>query len=391
LAEGAAPVVDFSRDVWPASWISHPDAPVRAYGVFHFRKSFTLDRVPESFRVNVSGDNRYRLYVNGVSVCCGPQSSDPAHWRYETVDLAPYLRAGENVLAAGVWNFSDDPPYGMMGVQTAFLVQGVSALESVVNTNDSWRVLKNPAYSPLPVNGIKWGIFLGVGPGDIVDGARHPWGWESVAFDDSAWPKARVVRSAVPASVGTDVVWGLLPRSLPLMEELPQRLAALRLATGVTAGAGFVTGREPVTIPAGTHARLLLDQGMLTNAFPVVQVSGGKGSTIHLTYAEALIDADGAKGHRDEVAGREAFGFNDRFLTDGGTHRIFRPLGYRTYRYIDVAIDTGAEALVLEDLHGIATGYPFHAVGSFHSEDAELAKIWDAGWRTARLCAYDSM
>src|SRR5215213_2239914 len=29
-AVGVAPVVDFAREVWPASWISHPEAALRA-------------------------------------------------------------------------------------------------------------------------------------------------------------------------------------------------------------------------------------------------------------------------------------------------------------------------------------------------------------------------
>ncbi len=358
--------------------------------MFHFRKIFTLDRVPATFRVHVSGDNRYRFFVNGISVCSGPQSSDPAHWRYETVDIAPQLRPGRNVLAAAVWNFGDDPPYGMMGVQTALLVQGDGPLEAVIDTGPSWRVLKDEAYAPLPINGVKWGIFLGVGPGDIVDGAKYPWGWATVDFDDAGWHAAQVLRSAVPASVGTDVVWGLLPRSIPLMEEQPQRLAVLRLASGVIPSPGFLNGGQSITVDPGTRARLVLDQGVLTNAFPVLTVSGGKGSTVRLTYAEALIDHEGGKGHRDEVAGREAFGISDCFVMDGGRNRTFRPLGYRTYRYIDVEIQTGAEALTLEDLSGVATGYPFNATGSFTSDDLGLAKIWDAGWRTARLCAYDT-
>ena len=31
-------------------------------------------------------------------------------WRYETYDLAPLLRAGNNVLAATVWNMGSDAP-----------------------------------------------------------------------------------------------------------------------------------------------------------------------------------------------------------------------------------------------------------------------------------------
>ena len=71
-----------------ALWVASPDVPGDAFGVYHFRKSFTLDALPERFTVHVSGDNRYRLMVNGELVSTGPQRSDLLHWRYETVDFS---------------------------------------------------------------------------------------------------------------------------------------------------------------------------------------------------------------------------------------------------------------------------------------------------------------
>src|ERR1700722_14206592 len=65
---------------WPASWISCPGVSQRAYGVYHFRKTFVLGTVPGRFVVHLSADNRYRLFVNGKGVCFGPARSDLAHW-----------------------------------------------------------------------------------------------------------------------------------------------------------------------------------------------------------------------------------------------------------------------------------------------------------------------
>src|SRR5581483_6338335 len=65
---------------WSASWITCPGVSQRAYGVYHFRKSFTVDTIPRSLVVHVSADNRYRLFVNGYPVCSGPARGDLAHW-----------------------------------------------------------------------------------------------------------------------------------------------------------------------------------------------------------------------------------------------------------------------------------------------------------------------
>ena len=53
-------------------WISYPTANVTSYGVYHFRRTFTLDDVPAQLRVQVSADNRYQLFVNGRRVSYGP-------------------------------------------------------------------------------------------------------------------------------------------------------------------------------------------------------------------------------------------------------------------------------------------------------------------------------
>jgi len=90
---------------WKAQWISHPTESLVDYGVFHFRKIFELKEQPKEFIINISADNRYRLFVNGKAVCFGPARADLEHWSYESIDIAPFLKVGKNLLAAEVWNF----------------------------------------------------------------------------------------------------------------------------------------------------------------------------------------------------------------------------------------------------------------------------------------------
>ena len=134
---------------------------------------------------------------------------------------------------------------------------------------------------------------------------------------------------------------------------------------------------------------MLFDQAHLTTAYPELLVSGGRGSEVTLTYAEALFK-DRQKGNRNETEGREIFGYHDEFLPDGGAHRLFRSLWWRTYRYLQMDVATQSEPLVIEDLHGAFTAYPFQMRAQFESDDPELAKMWEVGWRTARLCAHET-
>jgi hypothetical protein len=55
-----------------------------------------------------------------------------------------------------------------------------------------------------------------------------------------------------------------------------------------------------------------------------------------------------------------------------------------------MTIETAAEPLTVHDFYGNFTGYPFKERGSFVCDDARLSDIWTVGWRTARLCAYET-
>ena len=384
------PAAPLLAERWPAFWVTHPAAPKNEYGVYLFRKQFELARRHEHFVVHVTADSRYRLYVNGQSVSFGPQRGDPLVWRYESIDLAPWLREGTNLLAAQVWSGGEDAAFAIMSLRTGFLLQGDTAAERAVDTNESWKVFQDEAYRPIPPDRARLKTFIVIGAGDRVDGRLHPWGWETVEFNDQAWPSVRLLGHGIPQGWGTDVGWWLTPRSIPLMEETPLRLGRVRRASGIQPAADFVAGKSSLAVPAHTRASVLFDQGFETSAFPQLTVSGGLGGKVTLTYAEALFDEQGQKGNRDEIEHRELVGISDEFRPDGGAHRLFSPMDFRTYRYLQLDLETGDTPLVIEDLHGIFTGYPFQERGSFSSDDPTLARIWIVGWRTARLCAFET-
>ncbi len=376
--------------LWDAQWIAPAGASEGGYGVFCFRKGFTLAEAPKQLLVRVSADRRYRLFVNGVSVATGPQRGTASRWHYETLDIAPQLRAGTNVLAATVWNYGEDHPWALTSVRTAFILQAEGEAGRLVNTGAGWRVRREVAYAPLAADSAALNTFIVVGPGDRVDGRQLAWGWEQPAFDDSQWATARTLSQGTPEGVGTDLAWWLVPRTIPLPFEREQRFAALRRQEGTTVPEGFLQGRQAWIIAPKQSVRVLLDNGVETNAFPRLHVSGGRGAQCRLTYAEALVDAAGGKGNRNEVEGRRIVGVQDEFVADGGARRSFSPLNFRTYRYVQLEVTTGEEALTVHELLGIETGYPFEERGSFVSGDPRLKALWETGVRTAQLCAYET-
>ena len=139
---------DMKTDLWEATWIEVPGAQPKDYGVYYFRKDVNLTSKPHEFVVYVSGDTRYKLYVNGQLASLGPARSDSRHWNYETIDLAPYLKAGKNVLAAQVWNEGSFTPVPNATVHTGFLMMGEGDAK-VVNTDETWKAIQDPSYTPI--------------------------------------------------------------------------------------------------------------------------------------------------------------------------------------------------------------------------------------------------
>src|SRR5688572_725175 len=211
---------------WTAHWIAVPDATAKGYGVYYFRKQFSLGTKPENFIVHVSGDNRYALMVNEKLVSLGPARNDLNHWNFETVNLAPLLVQGDNLIAAVVWNEGEHRPEGQISNRTGFLLQGNTSNEEIVNTNDRWKCLRSTAYTAL-AGGVGYNTYYVSGPGELIDMHAMPDGWMKNDFNDNDWPNAVRVgwRTATPKGTVDIADWMLVPSPLPQMEVSPQRFA----------------------------------------------------------------------------------------------------------------------------------------------------------------------
>ena len=377
---------------WQAAWITVPGASATGYGVYYFRTRFELSSIPKIFPVHVSADNRYKLFINEKIVSIGPARGDIAHWNFETVDLAPFLHTGKNVIAAQVWNEGDWRAEANSTLKTGFILQGGTAAAQVLNTNESWKCIQDSSYAPINVK-VMLSAYYVAGPGEQVNMQRHIRGWETLMYADTNWPAAKTIAPGMPKnSIGFSQPsgWLLVPSTLPQMELKQQRLATLRKAEGVRVPAAFPATETAVTIPPNTQATLLLDQSFLTNAYPTLLFSGGQNSSITISYQEALFTKYPAKGNRNETEGKIFIGRKDSIVSDGTNHQRFTTLSWRTYRYLQIRILTKETPLVLEDVYGTFTGYPFVLNAKLETDDTTLHQMLEIGWRTARLCAAET-
>lgn len=383
---------DMKTDAWNAMWIEVPGTQPKDYGVYYFRKDVDLNAKPNKFVVYVSGDTRYKLYVNGELASLGPARNDSKHWNYETVDLAPYLKAGKNVFAAQVWNEGNFTPVPNATMHSGFLMMGEGDAK-VVNTDETWKAIQDQSYTPIrqQVPG-----YYALGAGEQIDMSKTIANWKEADANLSQWQDAKPYELGTPhdTNSGTGVYTGhmLVPSSLPQVERFEKRIPTVRIDGGLKLPKGWPSQLAKVTIPANKKVELLLDQEELTNGFFQLNFSKGNGANITIRYAEALYtDERGQhKGNRNEVDGKKFIGRFDNLTSNGKDNQQFTSLDWRTFRYIKLEIETKGEALEINDISSMFTGFPFKMNAQLDTDNQELLKMMEIGWRTARLCAIET-
>jgi len=388
------PVPCFKVETWDANWITCEDGPQSDDNVSLFRRTIAMYEKPEKYIVHVSADNRYKLFVNGILVAIGPQLSDIRHQRYETIDIAPYLTKGKNVIAAEVVNWGVDRHFGIISLRTGFLIQGFSSKEAEINTDNRWKATQNNAYRPLPPNWI-FGVdivggFYASNPGDSLIMSQFPSDWNSVDYDDSNWPNAKWIWRASNENQGGHI-WLMKPRTTPQVAQLKERFGKIARTVNITVDNLFLSGKKPLIVPSDSKVSVLLDFQKVILGFPELLISGGISAKITITYAENLMYPDFSKGDRNVVEGKSIRGLHDVIMCDGRKNFLFSPTWYRAFRYVQLDIETNADPLTILDFYNMTTLVPLQRKAVFKCNDSVYEKIDEICWHTARICTQDNL
>lgn len=209
---GAAADSDQGSD-WLGKWIWTSDSPSEGQWV-NLRKKFSLNEVPSSAKARISVDSRYWMWINGTLVVYeGQLKSGPSvsSWYYDVVELAPYLRVGENTIAVLACYWGHNSASAVATGNQAFLFDAEFPSGSLdgstrLISDASWKAIKNPAYEVPPARKNK--------RPDAVDtqfnAGKAIEGWQEPDFDDSAWANATVKKLSA-----SDPRQTLAERSIP--------------------------------------------------------------------------------------------------------------------------------------------------------------------------------
>ena len=312
-----------------------------------FRKTVTLSAAPEELTAFIAADSRYWLYINGEAVVFegsvkrGPTASDSY---FDSVEIAPYLKPGKNVIAALVWYWGKDQSFSSTDSGKAgFLFEAGGIL-----SDRSWKARRNSAYLADP--GETQPNYRLPESNICYDARREIGDWTAPGFDDSAWENAK------ENGTGGSAPWGkLYPRGIPLLKDFGLK--------------DYENSGEYKNRMILAKKKLTLDIPYNAQCTPYLKIDAKAGKQIRITTENT---------HQGAVS--------DTYITKDGVQE-FEALGWFNGEHITYAFPAGVEILELKYRE---TGYDTAFSGLFECGDAALDTLWQKSMRTLYVTMRDN-
>lgn len=374
--------------------------------VLLFRKVFEIDSEIVAGTIKISADTRYKLYVNGVFVQFGPSRGDKQVWYYDEVDISKNLKAGKNVIAVMVLRYPENPAKGNHGmIRTS--IPGLMLEGSIYTTNATIDVSADTGYKCYKDERVSFvkeeERFAPLIIHERVYGNPLYRAWKMPEYDDSFWEEAYVYPDYVihPAvSPGN-----LLPRNIPFLYRKPRRfdsVVAIRKSIySKDTWNDFLEAKKTIVIPPNSKEVIEVDAGEEMTGFIHASFKGGMGAKVKLMYAEAYVQ-DGFEGparvpiktNRCDAQNGHLIGYSDYYhlygLGNDQRKENYNPFWFRTFRFIQISIETADEALEFCEFDYEETGYPLEVQTYVNTSDTSMNKIWEISERTLRRCMHET-
>lgn len=311
------------------------------------RKSFTLDKKPESAQCLILGLGLHVLYINGRRV--GDDVLSPAFTAFDKRslylrhDVTEYLAEGENVIAVKLGNgFFNETVVGHWNTHLAAWRNSPRLVfelfldgNSILASDTTWRARSTGA----TVHNV-------LRTGEYYD-ARLADGWKSAEYCDTGWQMARIVHPA-----GGIIEEMVMPRAKECEHIKP--LAKWSTERGV-----------------------MYDFGKNMSGYVSLIGKAKSGATVSLTYGEKLdgkeLDTENAR----YIVYDHPFA-QDRYTFAGGGVEEWKPeFVYHGFRYVEAIWTEGEAGDVDLTAHFVHTD--LRKKGEFACSDELMQWIYDAG------------
>jgi hypothetical protein len=334
----------------PWSGISREAAPDRNLWTC-LRKEFFLSEQPAIAEARIAVDSKYWLWVNGkLAVFEGglKRGPNPQDTYFDVVNLAPYLRRGDNTIAVLAWYWGKDGFSHKSSGQAGFVFE-LDAGQTKVVSDATWKAMRHPAYGKtgephpnlrLPDENVHFDARLDLGD------------WIKPDFNDSTWSAAATFGEP-PVSPWNHLLERPIPqwRISPLLEyenacELP------RLSDG-----------KPIIAKLPRNITLS----------PYLKIKAPAGLTIDM--------------RTDNYKGGSEYNYRSEYVTKDGVQE-FESLPYLNGHWMIYSIPAGVKIL---DLRYRESRYDTDWVGRFNCDDPFLNTLWLKARNTMNVNMRDSI
>ena len=355
--------VAFATDWGNAQWIwQQENGPSNTWVAF--RRTIHIGEVPADAVTKISVDTKYWLWINGKMVlfegglCRG---AGPNTIYYDTVDLAPYLTAGENTIAILVWYWGrtrkphEDSGNGGLLVSADW--------NSDLNTNASWKMKVHPAYDPKSggggnsanrVNAYNVKFDARNAMGDWTDEA-----WYTDNFNDENWD-VPIVKGKAGSLPWGDLVERAIPqwkdRGLVDFQSLEREIRDERMAIKLP----FTNATDSAVI---IRAKLPFNQQIT----PYLKINSTAGKTI-------------------EMDTENDFNLIKSIYTTKDGQQAFEGYTWFNGHYVEYSIPAGVKVLELKYRWTGLGDMP----GTFECSDGFYSRLWWMARNTLYVCARDN-
>ena len=337
---------------WKAKWIWDNENLTEKNVWMCFNKKVNLDKIPEELIADISADSKYWLYINGETVVFeGSVKRGPGKnsGYYDSIDVAPYLKEGENSICALVWFWDNKTSYSYCGSgQGGFIFEAVNDDVTIVS-DESWKAKRSNAYIdsalyPPNYRLPEYSIYFDARK-DMVD-------WLDEGYDFSSW------ENATEYAVGGEGAYGrLYPRGIPFLKDY-----GLKEYENSKDYENYTVSKllgEKITVDIPYNAQLT----------PYLKVIAPAGKKIRITTENTLIGA-----------------VSTTYITKDGEQE-FEALGWFNGEHITYKIPKGVTVLSLMYRE---TGYDSSFCGDFSCDDEFLNSLWQKSLRTLYVTMRDS-
>ena len=340
------------KNDWKAKWIWDKES-IGAKNVWMcLSKKVSLDKTCEKLIAHISADSRYWLYINGKEVVFEggvKRGPDKNGCYYDSTDIAPFLKKGENTICALVWYWDNETSYSYNSSgQGGFLFEATGENITIVS-DKSWKVKRNSAY----VDSALYPPNYRLPEYSIYFDAREDMGnWTSESYDTSLW------ENATEYALGGEGAYGkLYPRGIPFLKDYGLK--------------DYENSKdfENYTINKPFGEKITVDIPYNAQLTPYLKIIAPASKKIRITTENTLIGA-----------------VSSTYITKEGEQE-FEALGWFNGEHITYKIPKGVTVLSLKYRE---TGYDSSFSGNYKSDDEFMDSLWQKSLRTLYVTMRDN-